>query len=280
MIMAQKIRFGYTPYPDTVYLLHGLLNDKVERGNFELEFVPANLKILNKHNVDGELDVSCISVRAYAELADQFDILASGGRFGNKHGPVIATRETLSEDEIRQGTIAVPDELGTASMLLELYAGRDVDTEVVPHSIITEQVERGNFDGGVVIDESFLSIQDTTLAASVDLGEWWYQETELPVPLGICIVNRNLDWPTEMGRIIHRSVQYGFDHPDETLEASREADPGRRPEQLRRFIDQYVNQYSLDMKQKGRRAIQELFNRAVQQDLLSHPVNPVFVDLD
>lgn len=280
MTDREMIRFGYTPFPDEVYLLHGLLHDEIDREDYDFQFTTADIESLSDSCENGNLDVSCISARAYANLQHNFDIATTGARFGNKRGPVIATREELTAEQIRNGTIAVPDKLDTATLLLQLFAGPDVDFRVVPDSRITKQVEQGNFDGGIIIDKTYLTIEQTSLTASLDLGEWWHEQTGLPVPLGICILNRDLSNPRSITRILHRSVQLTFSDPDNAFEEAKKADPGRDPKRLRTFLDQYVNERSLQMNSSGRRAIQTLFDQAYSKGIIDHPVNPVFIDMN
>ncbi|MFB6357107.1 MAG: MqnA/MqnD/SBP family protein, partial [bacterium] len=207
---STNVSFGYSPYPDEIYMFYGLLENTVDKRDFNFDFVKADIEILNEHSLDGELDVTSISFPAYPLLSDHFELLMSGGRFGDKEGPVLIGREQLSRDEVRSETVAIPGELTTATLLLKLYAGHDIDVEPVPHDLIPEQVEEGNFTAGVVVDDTILNIGDVNVTSVLNFGEWWYEKHQLPLPLGGCAVRKDLPFGSTIGTIIEESVQYAL----------------------------------------------------------------------
>lgn len=277
---STSIQIGIGRYPDEAFLFYGLTHRKISSGDYDFTFNEVTFEDLLENPQLANFDLFTTPIRAYADLSDRFDLLASGGRFGDGHGPILAGRESLSQEDIEQGRIAVPGAQATATLLLQLFAGTSVNIQPMPHQRILDRVEHGDYTAGLVIDESFLTISDYDLTTVQDLGQWWKSETGLPVPMGGCAINSNREDGKQLAGIIRDCVDYGLNHPEEALAVASEKDPGRDPEQLKTFIHQYVNDFSRNMGSRGRKAIQTLLNRAYQSGIIDEPVNPVFIQAE
>jgi 1,4-dihydroxy-6-naphthoate synthase len=243
----------------------------------------ADIESLNRRALKGELDVTAVSFHAYAYLADRYALLAHGASFGDRYGPRIVARLPRPGDPqaalaARDLKIAVPGELTTAFLTLRLFqpAAQHV---VVPFDQIEAYVAAGRADAGLLIHEGQLTYADRGLHLWVDLGEWWYRETGLPLPLGGNVVRRDLG-PALMGSIardLKASIQYGLAHRAEALAHAQAYSRGLDDAGTDRFVGMYVNAYTVDYGAIGRRALSELFARAHRAGLVPGLVDLAFV---
>lgn len=275
--MSTSIQLGIGDYPDEAFMFYGLTRNKINTDDYDFSVEEINFEDSLRTLKSSPFDLCTLPLRTYAEVNEDFQLLASGARFGKGRGPVLASRESLGHEEIVDGTIAVPGTRSTATLLLQLYAEPSINIKTIPHDQILERVESGDFTAGIVIDESFVTMSDCDLTVTLDFGEWWEEQTGLPVPLSGCVINGERTDGETLSGIIRDTVQYGLDHPDEALAVASHKDPGRDPEQLKQFVHQYVTSLSCDMGSQGRRSIQTLLNEAYERGILSDPVNPVFI---
>jgi 1,4-dihydroxy-6-naphthoate synthase len=243
-----------------------------------------DIESLNRRALAGELEVTAVSLHAYAYLADRYALLAHGASIGDRYGPRIVARDEPPENP-RQALagrlVAVPGELTTAFLTLRLYqpAARHV---VVAFDQIEAFVAAGKADAGLLIHEGQLTFADRGLHLWADMGEWWYQETQLPLPLGGNVVRRDLG--DELMRAIARdlkgSIQYGLAHRAEALKHAQGFSRGLDADRTDRFVGMYVNAYTVDYGVLGRRAVHELLTRAQAARLIPAAVDLAFVAAD
>jgi 1,4-dihydroxy-6-naphthoate synthase len=246
----------------------------------------SDIESLNRRAFAGELEVTAVSFHAYAYIADRYALLAHGASFGERYGPRIVARAPRPADpRVALGapgvTIAVPGELTTAYLALKLYqpAVRHV---VVPFDQIEDHVLSGRADAGLLIHEGQLTYAERGLALWVDLGAWWHDETELPLPLGGNAVRRDLGDPLmrDIARDLKASIRYGLEHRGEALAHARAYGRGLDAARIDRFVAMYVNAYTVDYGATGRQAIGALFARAHRAGLLAAPPQLTFVTAD
>lgn len=254
---------------------------KIDTGDRRYREELADIESLNRRALAGELEVTAVSLHAYAYLADRYALLAHGASIGDRYGPRIVARQAAPADPRRALaglTVAVPGELTTAYLALRLYQplARHV---VVPFDQIEDFVAAGRADAGLLIHEGQLTFADRGLQLWVDLGVWWYEETALPLPLGGNVARRDLGAPLLAGvaRDLKASIQYGLAHRAEALTHAQRFSRGLDPGRTDRFVGMYVNDYTVDYGERGRRAVQELFARAGQAGLLPGPVPLQFI---
>jgi len=243
----------------------------------------ADIETLNRRALSGELEVGAVSIHAYAYLADRYALLAHGASIGDRYGPRVVAREPVPvpvdpRTALAARTVAVPGELTTAYLALRLYqpAVRHV---VVPFDQIEDYVAAGRADAGLLIHEGQLTYADRGLHLWVDLGEWWDRETGLPLPLGGNVVRRDLGEPllSAIATDLKASIQYGLAHRAEALAHAQGFSRGLDPARTDRFVGMYVNDFTVDYGERGRRAVAELLSRGARAGLVPGPVALRFV---
>jgi 1,4-dihydroxy-6-naphthoate synthase len=259
---------------------------KIETGERRYVHELADIESLNRRALQGELEVTAVSLHAYAYLADRYALLAHGASFGDRYGPRVVARAPRPPDPqaalARSDLIvAVPGELTTAFLALKLYQPA-VRHAVVPFDQIEDYVAGGRADAGLLIHEGQLTYADRGLHLWTDLGEWWHVETGLPLPLGGNVVRRDLGAALmrAIARDLKASIEYGLAHRQEALAHAREFSRGLDDARTDRFVSMYVNAYTVDYGARGRQAVDALLARAHQAGLLPSPVVVTFVAAD
>jgi 1,4-dihydroxy-6-naphthoate synthase len=262
-------------------MFYALAHDKLDTGDLHFVHQLEDIETLNRRALNGELEVSAVSIHAYAHLADTYALLASGSSMGDRYGPKLIAREPMTLDDLRarKPTIAIPGTLTTAYLTLQLCLGKDVPFTVVPFDQIIPTVLEGKADVGLIIHEGQLYYPDQGLHQIVDLGEWWFQETGLPLPLGGNVVRRDLGRETveRIARLLKQSIQYALDHRQEALDYALTYARGLDPNLADRFVGMYVNDWTVDYGDRGREAVRTLLRRAEAAHLLPGPVDVQFV---
>jgi 1,4-dihydroxy-6-naphthoate synthase len=216
----QLITVGHSPDPDDAFMFYALAHDKLDTGNLTFRHELQDIETLNRRALRGELEVTAVSIHAYAHLLDKYALLPSGCSMGDRYGPMVVARRPLSVLELSKARIAVPGTLTTAFLTLRLLLHGEFAYEVVPFDQILDAVAAGRFDAGLIIHEGQLTFQNQGLHLVVDLGVWWQQKTGLPLPLGGNVVRRDLGMATmrEISRLLKESIRYALDHRDAALD--------------------------------------------------------------
>ena len=255
----RELTFGYSPCPNDTFAFHALTYGLVE-APFRITPVLLDIEELNRRAHHGELDLTKLSVGAFAAVGDRYRLLRSGAALGEGVGPLVVTRPPMTLDEAVRGRVAIPGRETTAFNLLRLAAPALGEVVELRYDRILDAVTNGDVDAGLIIHESRFTYQDHGLHKAVDLGDWWTNETGLPVPLaGIC-ARADLDAETIAAaeRAIRASVQYAFDHPDASRAYVQANAQEMSPSVQAQHIALYVNQFSLDIGDDGMRAIERL----------------------
>jgi 1,4-dihydroxy-6-naphthoate synthase len=275
---GQKIRLAHSPDSDDAFMFYALARGKV--GTEGLEFVHElhDIETLNRRAFKGIYEVTALSFHAYAFLADSYRLLPHGGSVGDGYGPILVAKQALSPQELRAGVTAIPGELTTAALALRLCVGA-VPVAVVPFDQILDGVRAGTYAAGLLIHEGQLTYGDLGLKKVVDLGQWWREETGLPLPLGSNAVRRDLDaeLAQKISRVLRASIDYGLAHRDETLGYAQKFGRGLGRRRADLFIQMYVNHFTCDYGERGRQAIQLLLDRAHQAGAIPNRVVAEFV---
>lgn len=275
------IRVAHSPDSDDAFMFWALAAGRIDTGGRRYVHELADIETLNRRALRGELEVTAVSIHAYAYLADRYALLAHGASIGDRYGPRIVAREPVPADPqaaLAGRTVAVPGELTTAFLALRLYQPA-VRTVVVPFDQIEDYVAAGRADSGLLIHEGQLTFADRGLELWVDLGEWWDVETGLPLPLGGNVVRRDLGDAMlgAVARDLKASIQYGMAHRAEALAHAQSFSRGLDPTKTDRFVGMYVNDYTVDYGERGRRAVQELLDRGHRAGIVPGPVPLHFV---
>ncbi len=273
------IRIGHSPDSDDAFMFYALTQGKLDCQGLTITHELQDIETLNRRALQGELEVSAVSIHAFAHLSDRYALLASGSSMGDKYGPTVVTREALSLADLKGRTIAVPGKLTTAYLTLQLCLGKDVPVVVMPFDQILPAVVAGEVDAGLLIHEGQLYYQDRGLHQVVDLGVWWFEQTGLPLPLGGNVVRKDLGGPLveRVAKLIKGSIQYALDHREEALEYALRYARDLDPALADRFVGMYVNEWTVDYGPRGREAVRLLLERAWEAGLVPAPVSVQFV---
>lgn len=278
---ARTIHLAHSPDADDAFMFWPLAAGRIETGLRRYVHELADIESLNQRALRGELEVTAVSLHAYAHLADRYALLAHGASIGERYGPRLVARVPPPADPraaLAGRLVAVPGELTTAFLVLRLYQ-RAVRHVVVPFQDIEDYVAAGKADAGLLIHEGQLTHPTRGLALWADMGEWWHEETGLPLPLGGNVVRRDLgaDLIHEIARDLKASIEYALSHRAEALAHARQFSRGLDAAQTDRFVGMYVNAFTVDYGALGRRAVAELLRRGTAAGLLPGPTNLTFV---
>jgi 1,4-dihydroxy-6-naphthoate synthase len=259
-------------------MFYALATDKLATGGFRFTHTLEDIESLNQKALRGAYEVTAISIHAYAYIAGKYMLLPSGASMGNRYGPMVVARQPWDQAELRGKRIAVPGIMTSAYLALKLFQP-EFEHVVVPFDEIIGVVQRGEVDGGLLIHEGQLTYAREGLHKIVDLGEWWYQTTALPLPLGGNAIRRDLGTERirEISRLLRESIQYALDHRAEALRHAMKYARDLDRQLADRFVGMYVNTRTLDYGEEGRRAVQLFLDKAHEKRLIPHPVRAEFV---
>jgi len=276
---VQELKLAHSPDSDDAFIFYALATKKIRTGYLRFTHVLEDIETLNQKALEGVYDITAISFPAYAHLADRYLLLPCGASFGDRYGPLVVARGPLGPGGLKGKKVAVPGKLTTAYLTLRLYEP-EIEAVFTPFDRIFEAVTKGEAEAGVVIHEGQLTYAREGLSKIVDLGEWWHQQTGLPLPLGGNAIRSSLDRRTlhQAARLIKESIEYGFKHREEALEYARQFGRGLDPSTAERFVSMYVNDWTLDYGERGRKAVQALFDRGFEKGLLPQATKPEFVE--
>ncbi len=266
------IRLAHSPDADDAFMFFGLAQGKIATGDRTYVHQLADIETLNQRALRGELDVTAVSFHAYAYLADRYALLPHGASMGDRYGPRLVAREPAPGDpraSVRGRRIAVPGKLTTAFLALRLYQP-DFQPVMTPFDQIEDAVLAGSVDLGVLIHEGQLTYAGRGLHRWVDLGEWWFGETGLPLPLGGNAIRLGLG-PELMRAVsgdLRTSIAFGLAHRDDALRYALRFARGLDRATTDEFVGMYVNQLTLDYGERGRRAVQTLLERGARAGLV------------
>ena len=282
--LSRVIRVAHSPDADDAFMFWAMASGKIDTAGRRYVHELADIESLNRRALAGELEVTAVSLHAFAYLADRYALLAHGASIGDRYGPRIVAREPAPHDARQQlagRLVAVPGELTTAFLTLRLFqpAARHV---VVPFDQIEDYVSAGKADAGLLIHEGQLTFADRGLHLWADMGEWWHQETRLPLPLGGNVVRRDLgdDLMHAIARDLKASIDYGLAHRAEALHHAQRFSRGLDADRTDRFVGMYVNAYTVDYGATGRRAVTELLARAHAAGIIPNSVALAFITAD
>ncbi|MFZ5829797.1 MAG: menaquinone biosynthesis family protein [Planctomycetota bacterium] len=278
------IRVGHSPDPDDAFMFFALAKDRIDTGRYRFSHELVDIETLNRRALAGELELTAVSVHAYAYLTDRYILCRCGASMGDGYGPMLVARDAKSVVQLRHATIAVPGTFTTAFLALRLWLGADFSHVLVPFDKILDAVAAGKYDGhpidaGLIIHEGQLTYSQQQLECLVDLGKWWLEETNLPLPLGANALRKDLgaEAIVDVHRLLLASIRYGLENRDEALSYALNYGRGLDRDLADRFVGMYVNEWTLDFGDRGRRAVQELLTRAFDAGVIPAAVTPEYV---
>jgi 1,4-dihydroxy-6-naphthoate synthase len=238
-----------------------------------------DIESLNQRALRGELEVTAVSIHAYASLTDRYALLTSGASMGDRYGPRLVARTPAAKTDVRGKRIAIPGPLTSAYLALRLYEP-DFVPVFTPFDQIEDAVVNGDVDLGLLIHEGQLTFGDRGLHLVDDMGEWWFQETGLPLPLGGNVIRKDLGLPLmqKISRHLRDSIAYGLQHRREALDHAMRFARGLDRAKADTFVGMYVNDWTLDYGDRGRSAIRELLGRGVAAGIIPKNITVEFVE--
>ncbi len=282
---AQIIRFGHSPDPDDAFMFYAIAHNKIPLDGFQVEHVVEDIESLNRRamNVGAycntpALEVTAVSVHAFAHISDRYAIMRSGASIGEKYGPIIVSKNQMNPASLRGKKIAIPGKFTTANLVLQLFE-QDFTPEIVPFDQILDHVKEGKSDAGLIIHEGQITYKEKGLQKVIDLGEWWWEETRLPLPLGIDAVRKDLgeDVMCRFSKVFKNSIIYALENRQPALEYAIKFGRDLSPELNDRFVGMYVNDFTIDLGERGERGIRELFERGARLGVLPCKAGVQFV---
>jgi 1,4-dihydroxy-6-naphthoate synthase len=277
---SMLIRVGHSPDPDDAFMFHALANDSIDTGRYKFVHELQDIETLNRRALNGELELTAVSIHAFAFLDDKYALCASGASMGDNYGPMVVAREDMAIEDLKGKRIAVPGTLTSAFLSLKLLLGDTFEYEVEEFDQILNLVEAGKYDAGLIIHEGQLTYASQGLKLIVDLGKWWYNETNgLPLPLGGNAIRRDLGEQTmlDVTALLKQSIQYGLDHREDALNHARTYGRDLDHAKTDKFVGMYVNDWTLDFGEKGREAVRLLLKRGHEAGIIPKLVVPDFV---
>jgi 1,4-dihydroxy-6-naphthoate synthase len=280
--MPRTIRVAHSPDSDDAFMFYALAAGKIDTGELRYEHELSDIESLNRRALAGELEVTAVSIHAYAYLADRYALLNSGSSMGDRYGPRLVGRSAAPADvrsAARGKRIAIPGTLTTACLALRLFQP-DYHEVVLPFDQIEDAVLAGEVELGLLIHEGQLTFQDRGLHLWADMGEWWFGETGLPLPLGGNVVRRDLGPAivAQVARDLKASIVYALEHRPQALAHASQYNRGIGAERTDRFVGMYVNEWTVDYGDTGRRAVRELLRRGHQAGVIPLAVEVDFVE--
>lgn len=274
------IRVAHSPDSDDAFMFWALAHHKVDTEGLTFEHTLTDIETLNQEALKGTYELTAISYHAYAQLVDKYALLNVGSSIGDKYGPVVIAKKPFTKEELKQVVVAIPGEMTTAYLALKIWEP-ELKTQVVPFDQIMDRVESGEFEAGLIIHEGQLTYQKQGFMKVVDLGEWWFEETNLTLPLGGNAIRLDLgdEMIQKIGRVLKRSIEYGLQHRQEALDYAMQFARGLDRDTANTFVGMYVNEMTLDADVEIRKAVKLLLWRGYGIGLLSEKIEPNFVDV-
>lgn len=271
---------GFSPCPNDTFIFDAMLHGRIDTEGLSFKVYMEDVEALNRRALAGELQITKLSYHALGWLTDKYKLLRSGSALGNNCGPLLIAKKTYSAEEINSLRIAIPGRYTTANFLLGL-AFPDAKNKVeMLFSDIENAVLNGQVDAGLIIHENRFTYQDKGLIKLIDLGQYWEDTTHYPIPLGGIVVHRDVPTETQqkINRVLRRSVEYAFAHPSDSLPFTCAHAQEMDEKVMQQHINLYVNQYSIDLGDKGIAAVKHLYRTAVEKGILPGIADDLMVE--
>ena len=275
---VRTISVAHSPDSDDAFMFYGLATNKLDTGNLKFEHTLKDIQTLNEDAKDGVYDVTAVSFHAYAYISDKYALLPHGASIGDKYGPIVVSREPLDSEDIGNMKIAVPGEMTSAFLALKLF-NPDFEHVVVPFDEIIDEVKRGRVDAGLLIHEGQLFYKEVGLDKVLDLGEWWFEKTGLPLPMGGNAIKRELgeELMQDVSKYLKQSIEFSLDNREDALAYAMQFARDMSPELADRFVAMWVNNLTLDYGERGREGVRRLLQEGYEKGIIPHQVEVEFI---
>lgn len=277
---VEQISIAHSPDSDDAFMFYALAKGKIDTRGLKINQVMKDIQTLNEESKKGLYEVTAISFGVYPEIADRYALMPCGSSMGDKYGPIIVAKKPLSDDELKKAKIAVPGKQTTAWLTLQLFQP-GLNAVMMPFDRILQAVSSGEVDAGLLIHEGQLTYKDMGLKKIVDLGEWWHEQTGLPLPLGGNSVRKDIGAQRmkDLTEIFKASVVYSLEHRKEALEYALSFARDMEEKLADKYVGMYVNERTVDFGEDGRKALRLMFDMAYEKGILKEPVKIEFVEI-
>jgi 1,4-dihydroxy-6-naphthoate synthase len=276
-----KLSLGFSPCPNDTFIFDALIHDKIDTEGLKFEVFYDDVETLNQKAFRGELDITKLSYHAFAYVADQYVLLDAGSALGFGVGPLLISNFEYSISDLNNADhkIGIPGKYTTANFLLGLALPNAINKQELLFSEIEDAVLTGKIDVGLIIHENRFTYQDKGLKKIIDLGDYWEKRTGCAIPLGGIVANRNLpsDVQHKLNRVLRKSVEFAFTNPKSGLDFIRSHAQEMSEEVMYKHIELYVNKYSVDLGEEGRKAIKLLFDTAWEKNIIPEIKEELFL---
>lgn len=261
-----ELTLGFSPCPNDTFIFDALVNNKIDTAGLSFNTQLEDVETLNKWALQGKLAVTKLSFAAYHQVKDQYDLLNSGSALGRGCGPLLIARQPIPQEDIKNRKIAIPGQLTTANLLFSVAFPEATQKEVMLFSDIENAVLDGRVDAGVIIHENRFTYQQKGLVKIIDLGEYWEQTTGNPIPLGGIFIRKDIPAETrqQIDQLIHESLRFAWKHYPQLSDYVKQHAQEMEEQVMRKHIDLYVNDFSLDLGAEGQSAVDTLMLKAAQ----------------
>ena len=280
MSQTETIRIGHSPDSDDAFMFYALAKETIPTDGIQVVHVIEDIESLNQRALNAELEVTAVSIHAYAYIADKYALMPCGSSMGDRYGPILVANQPFPVSELKGKKIAIPGRMTTAYLTCSLFES-DFEAIEVPFDQIIDFVKGGQADAGLIIHEGQLTYEESGMHKIVDLGEWWYQETGLPLPLGGNVIRRDLgvEKMQKVTRLVRQSIQHSLDNRAEALDYAMIYARDMETKTADQFVGMYVNEYTIDYGDSGREGVRELLKRGHESGIISQPVDIEFVEI-
>ena len=278
----KKLSLGFSPCPNDTFIFDALIHHKIDTEGLDFDVFFDDVETLNKKALQGELDITKLSFHAFAHVSDKYVLLDAGSALGFGVGPLLISKTAYTPEEVKSKpslSVGIPGTYTTANFLLNIAFPELQNKKELVFSAIEQSLLNQELDLGVIIHENRFTYAQKGLHKIMDLGDYWEQQTGMPIPLGGIMINRNIDLETQLtvNRLIRKSVEYAFEHPEASSDFVR-----RHAQELdalvrKQHIDLYVNQYSIDLGDLGKKAIRVLFEKGQAAGLIATYAEQLFL---
>ena len=279
MTTTTTIHVAHSPDSDDAFMFYALAAGKIDTEGLTYVHELQDIETLNQRALKGELEVTAVSIHAYAYISEQYALLPHGASMGDRYGPRLVARTPATRADVKGKRIAIPGPLTSAYLALQMYEP-DFIPIFTPFDLIEDVVVSGEVDMGLLIHEGQLTFGDRGLHLVADMGEWWFGETGLPLPLGGNVIRKDLgtDLTRKVSRHLRDSIAYGLDHRMAALDHSMQYARGLDRSKADTFVGMYVNDWTLDYGDRGREAVRLFLQKGVELGLVTQPVVVEFAD--
>lgn len=275
-----KLSLGFSPCPNDTFIFYGMLHGKIDTEGLEFDVLLADVEELNQKAFAKELDITKLSYHAFAHLLADYVLLDAGSALGNNCGPLLIAKKQLSLPELEQARIAIPGKYTTANFLFRLAYPTLAEGEEMLFSDIENALLQNEIDAGLIIHENRFTYHEKGFVKIRDMGEYWEDTYQMPIPLGGIVVQRKLPLSVQqkVNRVMQRSVIYAQEHPEETLPYVSQYAQEMDTKVMQQHIQLYVNKFTRNLDEEGKMAVQTLFKVAEQKNIIPKFNGNIFID--